>query len=517
MLKTEWNQNKNKYKEIFIITFLWGILTHGIMFFNKFSFFDELHYMFGVGHTYPLGRWMLGIMEAISRFLFGSPLFSLPVLNGGLSLACIAASVCVIVKVLEIESKWSIVAISGIMVTFPTITCMFGYMYTAPYYMIGFLLGVTGVGIVCSGKKTWYGVLAGSTLFACAIGVYQAFIPFMLCLVLFYLMNRILKERIGTWKELLKDSMYLASFCGLALAIYSVVLKIFLKCLNLQLSGYKGANQDGLLLSDLEEYKWRIILAYQEFLHPSEEPEHKFWNLYPWNMEKIYYILLVLIAVISVCFLFRLCKGRLKNAIWFAFLLLLLPFGTNFIFIMVDRWSVYALTNYGQVMIFVFFIWQMENMKFLKLKWNKWVYGMGIALMLFSGISYSRYANVCYLNAELMRNQMISYYSTLITRIQSLDGYTDELPVAFLNGGQKESLNWPQMEEFEEIAIECYRWNGTINDNSWVRFMEYYCGYQPETINDVTIYEENSQVKSMPSYPDDGGIQIIDGVIVVKF
>lgn len=515
MLLVEWKTYKEKYKSIIIFTFLWGILTHGIMMFNKFSFFDELHYMFGVGHTYSLGRWMLGLLESMTRFLFSSPLFSLPLLNGAVSLLGIAISVCFIVRIIEVENKWSIFTICGLMVAFPTITCMFGYMYTAPYYMIGLVFAVAGVRCVCSEEMQWYKVVAGAFLLACAIGVYQALIPLALSLLLMYFMNQIRKKRIENWKEFLKQTFYLGSFCVLALAIYYVILKVILKVLNLELFGYKGA--DSLIPSNIGEYKWRIILAYKEFFAPSGENEYLFWNVHPWNMEKIYTILLVLVILIGIYAVYSLFREKPSYGVWYGGMFVLLPLAVNFIFVMVDKWSVYALTNYAQVMIFIFFIWQIENIKIEKASINKWIYGIGISLMLFSGIFYSRYANVCYLNAELMTNQMTSYYTTLITRIQSMEGYKDEMPVAFINGGKKQDLNWPVGEEFKEIAIEAYRWDTTINDNSWNSFMKYYCGYEPVIVEDTNSYERMQEVADMPVYPDDGSIAIIDDVIIVKF
>lgn len=511
MLQIEWETYKDKYKSIILYTFLWGILAHGIMMFNKFSFFDELHYMFGVGHTYPLGRWMLGLLETVTRVLFGSAIYSLPVLNGAISLLAIGISVCFMVRILEVESKWSLFAVSGLMVTFPTITCMFGYMFTAPYYMIGLVFAVSGIRCVCAEEMSWYRPIVGAMLFACAIGVYQALIPFALCLLLIYFMNQIQKNRIDSWGVMFKHVFYLGFFCILSLAIYYVMMK----ALGSELSGYKGANS--LFASNLGEYKWRIILAYKEFFVPSGENEYFFWNVFPWNVEKIYIIVLILLIVISVYHICSLLKDNLKLGIWFGGLFILLPLAVNFIFVMVDKWSVYALTNYAQVMVFIYFIWQIENLKILKEKISKWIYGMGIALMLFLGISYGRYANVCYLNAELMTNQMISYYNTLIARIQSMDGYKDEMPVAFINGGKKQDLNWYDGEEFKDIAIEAYRWDTTINDNSWINFMKYNCGYAPTIVEDTKIYEQLQQVIDMPAYPDDGGITIIDGVIVVKF
>lgn len=511
MLHLQLEKNKDKYKSIVSFTFLWGIITHGIMMFNKFSFFDELHYMFGVGHTYPLGRWMLGVLEKITRLLFSSPIYSLPVLNGAISLLCIAIAVCFIANIIEIESKLSLLGLCGLMVTFPTITCMFGYMYTAPYYMIGLVFAVVGVYCVCEESMHWYRLVMGAILFACAIGIYQALIPLVLCLLLLYFLNQIQKKRIDNWLAFARQTIYLGVFGILSFIIYYGILKIS----GVELSGYKGANS--LIASDLGEYKWRILLAYQEFFAPSGENEYFFWNVLPWNMEIIYKIILVCVVILGIYRIFSLCRQKILQGIWFAGLFLLLPLAVNFIFVMVDKWSVYALTNYAQVMVFVCLIWQIEYLKISKETINKWIYGVGTTLILFSGISYCRYANVCYLNAELMTNQMASYYTTLITRIQSLEGYKDELPIAFLEGGKKEDLNWYRGEVFEDIAIEVYRWDTTINDNSWTSFMKYYCGYEPTMVENIDEYVKMPEVVNMPSYPDDGGIAIIDNVIVVKF
>jgi len=46
--------------------------------------------------------------------------------------------------------------------------------------------------------------------------------------------------------------------------------------------------------------------------------------------------------------------------------------------------------------------------------------------------------------------------------------------------------------------------------------MKCWCGYAP-TFADAKKYENNYIVQSMPRYPNDGSIKIIDNVIIVKF
>ena len=45
-----------KSKAAIFSAFVFGILAHGMMLFNKYSFHDDIHYMFDVGSTYTLGR-----------------------------------------------------------------------------------------------------------------------------------------------------------------------------------------------------------------------------------------------------------------------------------------------------------------------------------------------------------------------------------------------------------------------------------------------------------------------------
>ena len=47
-------------------------------------------------------------------------------------------------------------------------------------------------------------------------------------------------------------------------------------------------------------------------------------------------------------------------------------------------------------------------------------------------------------------------------------------------------------------------------------FMKNWCGYTP-VFADAKKFENNGIVQSMPRYPNDGSIKVIDNVIVIKF
>lgn len=99
----------------------------------------------------------------------------------------------------------------------------------------------------------------------------------------------------------------------------------------------------------------------------------------------------------------------------------------------------------------------------------------------------------------------------------STKGYKHEYPVVFMgemfktNSVDKisEYNDFPVTNPFYLPIINCYA-------DSSRAFMKYWCGYEPRFL-DAKDFENNSVVKLMPCYPDDGAIKVIDGVVIVKF
>lgn len=168
--------NESLLKTVLCSATFWGLLAHGMVLFNKYSFHDDARYFNDVGATYESGRWMLGILGSLSANLLGSKNYSLPVVNGTITILCIAAIVYLLADSLRIQSKPLVILLCGSMVTFPSVTGTFSYMFTAPYYYAASLLGVVGAWIFHQ-KKNFVALLLCTVLMACSVGVYQANIP----------------------------------------------------------------------------------------------------------------------------------------------------------------------------------------------------------------------------------------------------------------------------------------------------------------------------------------------------
>lgn len=113
-----------------------GLFAHGFCLFNKISINDDINSLFDVGNTFNLGRWFLAVMAQINRFFFGGN-FSIPVYSGLISITILAFSCSLITSVLNIENKVHCFLLGAIFVSMPTVTGLFGYMFTAPYYLGG--------------------------------------------------------------------------------------------------------------------------------------------------------------------------------------------------------------------------------------------------------------------------------------------------------------------------------------------------------------------------------------------
>lgn len=506
-------KKNNKNKVILISSGFWALLAHGMGLFNKYSVHDDTAHQFSVGATYSSGRWMLGVLdEAVSK-LTGSTHYSTPLFNGTLSIIFIAL-ICILVSMfLEINNSFLNIGLTGIMITFPVVTGLFGYMFTAPYYLFGTLTGVLGCYLLCKYSE-WYFYLVGILLMACSVGVYQANIPICISVLLVYMIKKVIEQNGFEWKELFKFIMYYIVACVGFMSAYFIINKLFLLYKHAELSNYKGINNFGY--TTITEYFRRIILAYKEFFNPTDDVSY---NMFPFSLEVFYKVTIVMTIMLSAYIAYQKLRENILAGMFLVSLMILLPLAVNFIYVMCDVSGIHTLMMYGGVGTFVYFIWlvnymSQKNPQFPKI--NQAVIILSATLILCINLLYCRFANICYLKADYVQKQAISYYTTLITRIKSVEGYTAQTRVVYINEYRKSDATIPRITQFEAIRISPYHWSCIINDYKWRGSMVLWCGFNPKTA-DSAMYEQLPEVIQMPCYPSDGSIKMIEDVLVVKF
>lgn len=201
VVKSIYHKLSDKFKIAFISAILFGLIAHIYMFTNKLPNFDDIAYMNKFGTTFRYGRWFLWVMGAVAYHL--EYVFSLPWVNGLLTLLTLAASAGIIAELIGLKGKVSNMLLGAALVVFPSWTVTFFYMFTAPYY--GFAVFLAVLSVYCT-VRCERGILISAILMACSLGIYQAYLPFTATLYVVLLFAMLFEQYHYT--EILKKSFY---------------------------------------------------------------------------------------------------------------------------------------------------------------------------------------------------------------------------------------------------------------------------------------------------------------------
>ena len=89
------------------------------------------------------------------------------------------------------------------------------------------------------------------------------------------------------------------------------------------------------------------------------------------------------------------------------------PLAVNFIYVMCDPNQVDGIMAYGEVMVFVYAVWLISRC----MDGHRLVRRAGSAVVILVcvlAVMLARFDNLCYLKAQYMQTQGISYFTTLI-------------------------------------------------------------------------------------------------------
>ncbi len=497
--KTEWMAEK----DIFFTCLFIGILAHGYMLTNKLPNIDDYISMFHYGGGYTSGRWFLALLGNLLFRLDGN--YSLPFFNGSIFIILLSLACTIFLKVFDFQNRWVKRVFASLFIAFPTITATFGYMFTAPFYGFAVLLMAVAFYLLLSYK---YGFLCSIILICCSLGIYQAYWGLIAGFLLLYLITQCMEDQ-TTLKELI--SLALKSFVTLLLGVilYLIVNSIMLKLQNLDLSSYQGLDEMGQF--SVSQIPAILKNAYGHFFGLINE-NYLYITWYP--------IVRMIIAcgfVLTLVFCIITCIRKRKQ--WLKVLgillfTLLFPLAVNAIYLMYnDATSVHTLMCYSVVLVFL--------IPFIFLKGGRIStfcrYGYTLLLVLVA-VLYVRFANIYYLNLELAYNESYSFMETLYTRIQDTEDYSGDKKVLFY-GQYNQHINrniW-ELRMVNQMVGTVDVPNIVNSSKLRLAFARIYLGSTFYEVSDTALLGTDiSKLDSMPSYPDDGSIAIINDIVVIK-
>ena len=505
-----------------------GLAAHGMALLNKLSWHDDIFALFRTGATVTSGRWMLQVLSWLEILIFGDGHFSLPLVNGGCALLCIGLSAGMIAVMLKIRSRSLSFLLGGLTAVFPVVTALMGFMFTVHYYMLGLAMGVAAAWLICAGKK-WPVKAAGALLLGCSVGVYQAFLPVTLALILLSDFREAAEgeERLSAfWRKVPVQALLVAA----GMVVYSAAGRFFLRIEDMVLDSYMGINAVGDV--PLTEYLRRAGDAYRMFFLPARNTET---DMFPQHLYYLYLLTVALNAAMGAALLFRAGKRSPGRAATGALMLALLPLGCNFIFVMSAE--VHSLMVYGWAMHFALFVLLADRLGGPRPESGAAdapagrapafpalspVIRRGAALLLALACAmYIRFDNQCYLKTVFQQQQAISWYTGLVARIKSAPGYRDELPVAYVNREKMRDPTLYNIDELDFVRLGSYEQDltGYLNNWAWESFLARWCGFGPDTLSEeeTEALKDLPAVRRMPAWPDEGSVQVIGDTVVVKF
>lgn len=514
-VKEVWKKIPDTVKAAFFGAIVIGLLTHLYEFTNKLYNYDELmNTPSGYGTGAESGRWFLRILGDIFGAQFGN--YSLPFVNGMISLVLLSVSAALIANMFQLQSRLLAVALGGLFVSFPAVTSTFLFMYTAAFYSAAVFFCVLAAWLVIRFPKNIILNVCSVILIACSLGVYQAYFSNTACLfVISIILICAFSKEEKTWKEIFLLAVRYVLVLAAGMILYFILHKCLVSYWGLEVNSYQGLDSMGQ--TSAAEVFAAIERGYKDFINLFRRDV---MCLNPTTyVRKCYFLMMASWGIGTLCLLFgeKGCKVK-KVLLMLGFIVF--PIAVYLIYIMTPNGWVYTLMAYSVVFVSIFtLIWadQFEvsfDKKEIVRKGTQWIAAFTSLVMI---LVYIWYGNGCYMSLEYTKYHDMAYFQTMVTQIKSLEGYNDELPLAMVGNEIHDATNTMGslvggtfgLGGKSDTNISAYSRNQIIT--KYLGFAPRFCGYE-----EIVELMKNEKIQEMPSYPDDGSIQIVDGVIVVK-
>lgn len=510
-----WKKIPAAVKTAFFAAILFGLMTHLYQFTNKLYNYDELAITpAGYGIGAEAGRWFLQLFGGYTASWFGN--YSLPLLNGLMSLFLVAVSAALVADAFRVKSRIFAAAIGGLMAVFTPVVCMFYFMYAAPFYSLAIFFSVLASYLVLKYPKKLLPHLIAVVLLACSLGTYQAYYANAACMFVMHLiLVSAFSDEGTTVKEIVLTGVRYLAVLAAALIAYLLLHKFFVALWDVQMVNYQGMDSMGQMTAE------QLLGALKNcFWSMKQLAAGHIMSLSPTRLFHRAFKLVYLIFGVSIVGVLFLKKGAWIKKVFVLFGFAIFPVALFLIYPMSPGAWAYTLMGYAAVFLPVFLvIWVekfCENITFRQsvTALAQWVTALLTISMV---LLYVWYGNGCYMALEYTKYHDLAYYQTMVTQIKSLEGYTDEMPVAIIGNEISDATNNMGSMVGSTFGLDG-RTESNINAYSRNSIITKYLGFAPRFCSYEEIVElmKEEVVREMPCYPDEGAIQIVDGVVVIK-
>ena len=499
----------------FLSSFLIGLLTHAYMFTNKLLGRDELLCLFASNDMLQHGRWLLRFFSAVSSD------FSLPWINGMISLISISLTALFVCRILSIRRGWQIVLVSASLVTFPTVANTFSYMFVADAFFVSCLTAVIAVYVTERFRRGW---ICSILLLTVSMAVYQGYICFAIPLYSLLYLRHLFDPNESDKQHLRVLFRYsLAVLGGILLYIFST--KMILAATGVSLGA--GQNLDAMGKLKLSDIPLRVCDAVYYFL--------EFWvrtcKLQLGSFIRIVNLLMA-VSTVSCLFISGIMRKQLSlfSRVLILMILLLTPVLYNTIRLM-GASTIHWVMLYSFSLIYVFWIVSVnlaadsvvsENNGFT-LSVSRLNAFLAAVCLFVSSFSWSVNANKVYFAMQLYYENCYALAERVVYDAEHTDGYYTNIPMAVEGAFNAGNYIPTKSGLFYSIGMQSALQSANdyilIFDDAHFRIFALnilgFCTSTPDPSHLKKVMKSEEYL-SMPYYPLPGSVRVIDGILLVK-
>lgn len=485
-----------------IATAIFGTLSYLYLFVNNINNNDMIVCLpEGYGTGLSSGRWGLYLLGELTRSIWG--VFNVPVFNGVAALIVLAFTSAVLVRVFELKNRWSCFSLAAITATFAPIGAMMFFQFTIHYYSIAIFLMAAAAYLLK--KRHWAAFLAACLSAACSLGIYQAYLPFFAAVLLLTLLGKCLKKE-STFKEILLDALRALAALVLSYLLYTLILKALLAIKDVSLSSYQGIDQMG----SLKDFPQQLISACSAFLLL---PFKEFCGVNSTLFVRASMLVLTGLSILSLILFWR--ERNVGKILLACLFLLLLPVAANAITLLGGNSALYTRMCFGLIAVFYLPLVLLAQLPCRKPLLKKAVSVLAILLVLASAANYAWQSNGNYQSVYYANRKAENYFTSMFTRIRSLDGYNDNMDILLV--GQTIT----DTKFYDNYYVTPFHYGARtgapaqINEYSRLNFLANYHGISVRYANDVEVAAHAQELSALSAYPDSGCMKIIGNTVYV--
>ncbi len=506
-----WHKIPAYAKWTFFSTIIVGLIAHTYMFTNKFPNHDDIYALFDASYGVQSGRWFLATVLSWDGQL------SMPWIIGVLGLFFLGLTAALTANLFHIYKPIPCFLTGALIASAPMVCATYAYMFTADgYFFAAFLVSV---GVFLLIRFHTVGFLLSIFFICLATGIYQAYFPLAVVLILGALLMDILVSK-RPFKYYFFKSFTTLIALVLSLVSYFVIMKFTTR--NQPLTEYMGLNSMGQV--ELGKLPQLIQNAYQAFFSCFFE------NKLGLSFEWLHYFLTASLGASFILILILFWQKKLSPLkIFLALLYLVLyPLAGNLIYVMSGLTDPHLLMLIPSIYFFILpvavasqaseLLVQDKNFKRISQVILVWIITLTMLLTVYSNIITD---NKAYFRMNLAQEQIKAYSTRLIADIVKNPDYTPDIEVYFIGSRiRDEKLRVDsELQDFNISGVPSFADMRT--SYSYGLYLNRFMAFPNKTFAVAT--EEKKKVTkdpyvlAMPRYPDPKSIQKVGDYLVVKF